>query len=304
MVELSVVIPTLGRTESLRRALAALEAQTAAPEAFEVVVVEDGGAAATEAIAAALGDRPFATRQRRGAVPGASSARNAGWRDARAPAVLFLGDDILAAPDLLERHLRVHRAHPEPEVALLGHVRWAGELDVTPFMRWLERGAQFEYHALAGDKATWSHFYTANVSVKRDLLERAGGFDEERFPFLYEDLDMGRRLADRGMRLRYDRDAVGEHLHRTTLAEWERRMAAVARSERRWVELHPEEPAFFHRRVTEAAATRRLPEWLGALALRVPRGVPAAGPLAWRVADQVWYQRLAPAFLRGWEEAG
>jgi GT2 family glycosyltransferase len=171
-------------------------------------------------------------------------------------------------------------------------------------MRWLERGPQFEFWTLEGDEATWTHFYTANVSAKRELVERAGGFDEVRFPFLYEDLDLGRRLADHGMRLLYDRAALGEHLHQTTIEEWQGRMAAVARSERRWVALHPELPAFFHRRMTEAVRTRRLPLWLGAAAMRVPRRLPLAGNLASAVADQCYYQRLAPAFLRGWEEEG
>lgn len=303
MTDLSVVIPTLRRYETLPRCLAALERQTVGGSAFEVVIVEDAGENDSAAVEAALdaGRRPYEVRRLRSERAGASSARNVGWRAARGPVVLFTGDDILAPPDFLEQHLSWHRRHPEEEVAVLGHIRWARALRVTPFMRWLDQGPQFQYGALSGSEATWTHFYTANVSVKRALLERAGGFDEERFPFLYEDLDLGRRLADHGLRLLYNRAAAGEHLHEPTVEDWRRRMAMVARMERRWVALHPELSAWFHDRFLIAAAQRRVPSGLAAVAGRIPRGLPGLGTLGWRVINQYFEQQLAPAFLEAWE---
>src|SRR5581483_5039527 len=108
--------------------------------------------------------------------------------------------------------------HPEPEYGMLGYVRWARELKVTPFMRWLEHGTQFDYHSIRGE-AGWGSFYTANVSLKRQMLERVDGFDEERFPFLYEDTDRGYRLYEHGFHLLLRRRAGAEHLHATTLED-------------------------------------------------------------------------------------
>ena len=76
---------------------------------------------------------------------------------------------------------------------MLGHVRWAREVRVTPFMHWLEHGVQFDYPAIDGIEAGWGRFYGANVSAKRELVERVGGFDEVRLPYGYEDLDFGYR---------------------------------------------------------------------------------------------------------------
>jgi GT2 family glycosyltransferase len=241
-VRLSVVIPTLGRSPALPRTLARLREQRDPPEHEVILVVDAAGDLPDEAEGARV---VLAVR------PGASSARNAGIREARAPIVLFLGDDILAAPDLLAEHDLHHVRHPEPTAALLGHVRWAHR--PSAFERWLERGMQSDYATIDGDRAGWGHFYTTNVSVKRELLEQVGGFDED-LPFLYEDLDLGRRLADEGMDLRYEPRALGEHDHPASIESWQARMAAIARAERAFVAKHPDVAPYFHDRLARAAA--------------------------------------------------
>jgi GT2 family glycosyltransferase len=302
---LSVVIPTYRRHVELSRALAALECQTLPPAAFEAIVAadaqEDDLAGLAEVVRARR--RPYATRLLRGGRPGASSARNAGWLAAEAPIVLFLDDDVLATPRLLAEHLLWHDREAADEVAVLGHVRWARELRVTPFMRWLEHGTQFDFGSLAGTEASWAHFYTANASVRRVMLERVGGLDEERFPFGYEDLDLGWRLAERGMRLLYNRAAEGEHLHATTLARWRPRLGRIALAERAWIALHPDLEPWFHGLFSAAAAKRRVPAPVGLAAARVPRRLPVLGPSAGRLADTYYRQQLAPAFLVAWDGA-
>jgi GT2 family glycosyltransferase len=302
MPELSVVIPTYRRRDALPRALDALARQTAGAERFEVIVVDDPVDDDSEAVAALLQPevRPFRLRHLHRDGRGVSAARNAGWRAAESRLVMFIGDDILLRPGALSEHLALHQRHPEDEVGVLGRVEWAGELRVTPFMRWLEHGIQFDYLSLRGEEAPWTHFYTANISLKRVMLERIGGFDEERFPFLYEDLDVGRRLSVHGFRLLYNPAALGEHLHATSIDEWRRRMAATAPAERRWVEAYPDMPAWFHDIFEAAERRRRVPAALAGVAARVPREIPFIGRRAAETADLHFRQQLAPAFLEAW----
>lgn len=302
MPDLSVVIPTYRRRDALPRTLEALERQTAGAGAFEVIVVDDSVEDDSGAVKAAVaaGRRPFPVRQLHRERRGVSAARNTGWRAAEAELVLFIGDDILPAPDMLARHRERHAAHPEKEYGVLGRVVWASDLRVTAFMRWLEQGVQFDYRSLRDGEAPWTHFYTSNVSVKRALLDRVGGFDEERFPFLYEDLDLGRRLSDHGLRLLYDPGAIGEHLHYTGLDEWRRRMAATAVAERRWVDTYPEMPAWFHDLFAAAERRPRVPRLAARAAARIPATLPRIGPLAGAVVDLHFRQQLAPAFLSAW----
>jgi GT2 family glycosyltransferase len=306
-VEISVVIPTYRRPDALARTIDALERQTVTPDEFEVIVVDDPVDDDPSAVATALAAerRTMSVRHLHRDGHGVSAARNAGWRAAEAPLVMFLGDDILAAPDLLKQHLDWHEQRGRAgDVGVLGHVRWASEIRETPFMRWLEHGYQFDYPAIQGDQATWAHFYTANISLPRALIAEVGGFDEQRFPFLYEDLDLGYRLDKRGFSLLYNRAAMAEHLHPTTIDEWRRRMAATATAERRWVSHRPGMPAYFHDRFAHAAS---LPPARGRgrrLLKHVGRRTPIIGHRAWTSADVYYRQQLAPAFLEQWERDG
>ena len=186
--------------------------------------------------------------------PGASAARNTGWRAAAAPLVLFLDDDVLPEPQLVAEHLGRHARHPEREVGVLGLVRWADELRVTPFMRWLERGIHFDFGGIEGEEAGWGRFYTANVSVKRELLDLVGGFDEERLPFGYEDLDLAYRMHAHGFRLLFNRRACGEHVREMTLESVRGRMPMMASSERAFCAKHPEIEPYFLNLFRDAAS--------------------------------------------------
>jgi GT2 family glycosyltransferase len=302
MPEISIVIPTLGRPAKLRRTLDRLEDQSAPAGSFEAIVVADRREEQLAAVerSVAPGERGYRTRLLRAERPGAAAARNGGWRAADSSLVLFIGDDVLAERRLVAEHLRWHAAHPEETVAVLGHVRWARELRVTPFMRWLEHGIQFDYPAIEGTEAGWGRFYTANVSLKAALLERVGGFDAETFPFLYEDLDLARRMQDLGLRLLYNVRASAEHLHPVTLEDYRERVAEVARAERRFCRKHPDVAPYF-RRLFEEAADLPPARGRGAALLRIlPRATPWLGRRAWASADLYFRQQLAPGFLAAW----
>ena len=277
---LSVVIPTLGRSEALPHVLRRLRG-------VEVLLVVD-----SDGVVPGV---PPHVRLLRADRPGASAARNVGIEHATQPVVLFLGDDIVAGRELLPRHHAFHTEHPAQAAALLGRVFYRRP---TGFMRWLEHGIQSSYASIPGERAGWGHFYTTNVSVKRSLLQQAGGFDEA-LPFLYEDLDLGRRLADLGMELRYDPRAAGEHRHRTTVEDWERRMELVGAAERAFTTKHPDVEPYFKERLRPSDARGR-----GAkLAGLVNPKVPWLGPKVWASADAFYTARLREPFMRGWDAA-
>ena len=303
MPRITAVIPTLGRRESLVRVLDRLERQSAPADELVVHVVADAGAEDPERVEAMAGERAYRLRVLRGERPGASSARNAGWRAAETPLVLFLDDDVMPERDLVAQHLLWHERHPEPETGVLGLVRWADELEVTPFMRWLDHGIQFDYPRIEpGTDAGWGRFYTANASVKRAMLDRVGGFDEESLPFGNEDLDLALRMSRHGFRLLYNPDARAEHLHRMDLDMWRRRVVRLAVAERRFLAMHPDDAQpYFHELFSEAAQHGPLRGRSVKAARFVPRGLPVVGPYVWTRADLVFRKELAGPFLAAWE---
>lgn len=298
-----MVVPTLRRQHTLRRVLDCLERQDVPPDAFEAVVAADAEEADRAGLARLTRGRPYQVRVTSGSVAGASAARNSGWREARAPLILFLDDDVLPEESLVKEHLAWHRRHPQAEVGVLGYVGWARELKVTPFMRWLDRGLQFGYGSIEGVEAGWTRFYTANVSLKRTMLERSGGFDEVSFPFGYEDIDLARRLEGLGFRLLYNKQAKAQHLHAATLDEWRRTVARIAPAERRFARRYPDVRPYYLKVLTRETDSLRALELGAALAGVIPPGVPWLGPRVWTRAAATYRRELAPPFLRAWASA-
>ena len=162
----SVVVPSHGRHLRLLWLLNALADQTLGLR-WELVVVHDYDAATAARV---FDDHPLARdgilrHIAIGPGTGAAEKRNAGWRTARAPLVAFTDDDCRPEPDWLEHLVSAWRpgavvqgaTRPEPfesQVLRAPHVR---TVSITPVNLYLE---------------------TCNILYPRDLLERAGGFDE------------------------------------------------------------------------------------------------------------------------------
>ena len=241
---LAVVIPTRDRAGVLAETLARL-ADTAAHEAIEVIVADDGSiddsALRAEALTPSM---PWRLAVLRLDGRGPASARNAGMRAATAPACLFIGDDSRPAAGTIPRHIAFHREHPEPTAALLGRVVPEPPLDSSAFMRWLhEQGTQFGYALLDPSRPVAPQcFWTSNVSVKRGFALDAGGFDESFTDAACEDAELGLRLARRGLELHYDPEAVAEHFHPTDLEQTLERMERIGVAYRTLVALAPEMP--------------------------------------------------------------
>jgi len=217
--EFSVLLPTYNRSDALERTLQALEKQSLAKDKFEIIVVDDGSSDDTsdllERFAEATGHHfSYAVLKNNS---GPARARNVGLSMVKGNVVLIIGDDIEPDLSLLEKHFTFHRQRSDEKFALLGHVSFPKRLSSNSFMRWLEKDGRkyfFNYAELkAGQEAGPLFFYTCNVSVKTSLLNRSGWFDESFSYASHEDLELGYRLADKGMRLVYDPAAKGYHWH-------------------------------------------------------------------------------------------
>jgi GT2 family glycosyltransferase len=299
--DLSVVIPTRDRWAILARTLDALGAQTA--RGFETILAVDGE---DQRIPEEVHSRP-GTRVLTGPRGGPGLARNRGVQAAERPVILFLGDDMVPTPALVARHLDHHRREPGPELAVLGHVEWHPEVADDRLLRWLDwSGSQFDYRSLAasppGD-AGFGRFYASNVSLKRAAFLGAGGFDPDFGTADYEDLDLGWRLYERGMRLRYEPGALAYHLHDYGWTEIERRYSNRARAERLMLSKHDWFEPWFYNRIRFYASKPRVARLWPLLADRVVHRTGPASAWTRERADRWYHQRLAPAFLSAWEDA-
>lgn len=243
-IDVSVIIPTYNRCETLRRTLALYGLQQGMSGRFEVILADDGSSDETiEMVEAAIKTSPYPLRYI--SLPrnsGPSAARNQAIKLAKGDILLFSGDDILPSPRFVAEHFESHvKQYPDLHVGVLGYARWAPELQVTPFMHWLEQnGTQFAYGLIThGERIDCGLLHTSNVSFKTDFIKGNNAYFDERLRFL-EDSEWSLRLEKRGMELRYNANALGDHLHPVDLDSSLARMKAVGFSLLRLKAISPE----------------------------------------------------------------
>ncbi len=251
--QLSIILSTYNRREILLKTLESYQRQTVDAAAVELLVIDDGSTDGTGAAVAELAPRSAITiRYFSQRNQGLGAGRNTGLREATGNIVFFTDDDIVPAPSLLAEHLAWHRKFPEETMSMLGKVVWAPELHPTPFMEWLGNcGPLFEFAPLVADQqVSFEHFYTCNVSAKREFILRNGGFNETFGGSGYEDAEFSYRLTNNGMKIFYNPAALGYHNKSMSYAEACRRQETVFAS---WSRFEPTEAGqYLQRRIAEA----------------------------------------------------
>jgi glycosyltransferase involved in cell wall biosynthesis len=181
----SVVIPTCGRPQFLREALASVAAQTHRPQ--QVIVVEDGEGAGMANIEASAPVQVIAGPRR-----GPGAARNAGLEAARGELVAFLDDDDLWHPQKLA--LQVEWFGRRTRLGLLGTGAVRG---CSP--SWTAKAGRSRRRRLSTVSATAliraNRLVTSSVIVRRECFRECGGFAESLV--LAQDWDMWLRIAGR-----------------------------------------------------------------------------------------------------------
>jgi glycosyltransferase involved in cell wall biosynthesis len=212
----SVVIPTYDRVSMLARCLDALAAQTLPLDQFEVIVVDDASVDPVEPrLAPAYAGGALQVVWKRVEPNNPARARNAGIDSARGQLILFMGDDILALPEMLEEHVRLHQKQPE-NVAVVARLETHPEALGSAFERFFD---SFGFTTLKGDQPVTSRFFqTNNVSLKTDYLRRHGHFDEDFPDANHEDIELGYRLEQGGLQLLYRDRLLAYHHHAYTVA--------------------------------------------------------------------------------------
>lgn len=217
MMDLSIIMPSYNRARDLQRTLKAYERQWGTGS-FEIIVVDDASTDDTSSVLKSYIPQRFSLRaERMERNMGQGQARNLAIPLAKAPLVMFVGDDILPEPGFVEGHLAAHRCYPGEEAAILGRINWPQDLPRNTLMKHIDGiGAQqFSFYYLKPEQEyDFRHFYTSNISLKRALLHRLDAWFDPAFTMYgYEDAELGYRLSKLGMRIRYSDVPVANHYH-------------------------------------------------------------------------------------------
>ncbi len=237
MPELSVVIPTYNRLETLEHVIPTMLAQTLPASDFELLVCDSNSTDGTlEYLQKVHAEHPN-VRHLPGSYNGRAMARNAGIDAARGDVVLFNDSDILDDPHLFERHLAHHRA--QKNIAVVGLEVQVKNLDDYAFKRDHPEARGF-LHKPTRKRLPWLYFLTGNASVRRDDLQRVGKFDESFTGYGHEDLELGYRLERAGIRILYDAQAINYHCQDVPHEDQIEKNKLAGRSTVRFYRKHPD----------------------------------------------------------------
>lgn len=218
-MNITVILCTFNRSQSLRMALSSLAAQ-ALPDSigWEVLVIDNNSRDKTHEVVDEFCRRcPDRFRYLFEPEPGKSHALNAGIREARGDIVAFMDDDVIVEPTWLENL-----------TAPLRNGDWAGvggrilpQWNCPP-PRWLPRSGPYALAPLVvfdlGLEAgpLLEPPFGTNMAFRKGLFDKYGGFRTDLGPHpgserRNEDTEFGSRLLAAGERLKYEPSAVVYH---------------------------------------------------------------------------------------------
>jgi glycosyltransferase involved in cell wall biosynthesis len=211
--------------------LEGLARQTCAPDAFEVIVVDNGSEGDSREFSRCMPSVRIAYE----ATPGSYAARTAGIRLARGSVLAFTDADCVPAPDWIEAGVE--------ELRRLGAEMIAGRIDVSTRVAGRPSAVEL-YEVVFGYRQehavqTSRSAYTANLFVQRRVFDSAGAFAELRSG---GDFEFTRRAQYRGFKLAFSPLPAVVTPARTTLAALWRRSARLRGGQQDLRRLRPSAP--------------------------------------------------------------
>ncbi len=203
----SVVIPTYNRLSILKKCIYALENQDLNEfiDNFEIVIVDDGSTDGTvEWLKTNSNDFPHLKlfEQSHG---GPALGRNLGVHKSRGDIIVFIDSDLIVDKNFLIYHVRLLIKSWQK----LGHKKcftYGSVINTSNF-------DNPDYEPFKLQDLSWAYFATGNVAIDKKILEKSGLFDTSFKLYGWEDLELGERLRNMGVKLIKCPKAIGYHWH-------------------------------------------------------------------------------------------
>ncbi|MDQ2665194.1 MAG: glycosyltransferase [Gemmatimonadota bacterium] len=188
----------------------ALQASDLPRSQWELIVADDGSTDDTPLVAAAIADRVVRVAD---GPRGPGFARNDASHVATGDILVFVDADVCVSTTALGQFDALFRANPGLGAAF-------GAYDTSPdapgFISQYRNLLHHYVHSLSPGPAIT--FWAGCGAMRRDVFEEMGGFDVQRYtrPQI-EDIELGYRLAARGIPILLCPEIQGKHLKRWTL---------------------------------------------------------------------------------------
>jgi lipopolysaccharide/colanic/teichoic acid biosynthesis glycosyltransferase/GT2 family glycosyltransferase len=231
----SVIVPVYNGRATIVDCLTALANQSLPPQAYEVIIVDDGSNDDTGAVVAQwLADHGLNHWQlRRQENSGQAAARNHGASLSTAALLLFTDADCAPEPQWIDNLVR---AFDDPEVMGAKGTYLTDQQGLVS--RFVQAEYEDRYDLMQGyDRIDFIDTYSA--AYRRSIFCENGGFDAS-FTTACEDQELSFRIASKGYRLVFVPKAQVKHFHVTGLKQYCRRKFYIGFWKALLTRRHPE----------------------------------------------------------------
>ncbi len=201
----SLVIPTYNREELLVGTLRCAFAQDY-PD-LEILVIDQTKVHAPET-QAFLDQNRSRLKHVRPDFASVTKARNEGLRRAQGQVIVFIDDDVSFEPDFISRHVA---AHADGTDVVQGRVTEQGSKHPTQ-PTWLTESLRFKGGDNYDRDGATNNITGCNFSIRREVVERIGYFDENfKGVSVREESDYARRAFKAGLKFKFSASAALFH---------------------------------------------------------------------------------------------
>ena len=208
----TVAISTWKRSNLLAELIVSLENQTMQRDSYAINVYDSSSPDETQQIVTELASIYGNVHYVNVEINSPAHKRNVAIKEITTPVIIFMDDDLLAYPGLIEAH--VSAQHNATGVAYCGQVRFPAQLvQNSNYFRYRDsRHLGPSRPGIDLNNLPFQFIVIMNMSAKPDeLRSRVGMFSEEFRAYACEDYEYGYRLTKAGIRLAYLEDALAIH---------------------------------------------------------------------------------------------
>jgi len=190
MINLSVIIPTRNRADTLSTTLVSIERQTLDQSLFEVIVCDNNSTDNTSEVAHSYSNKFHNFKYIKTIEPGLHVGRNKGYQEAKGNILVYIDDDIEAFPELL---YTINEVFKDDEVMLVGGKNlpkwevdppdwaidmWTPNKDserILCYFSIIDLGNQIK-------EIDPSYVFGCNFSVRKSIIAQTKGFHPDGMP--------------------------------------------------------------------------------------------------------------------------
>ena len=194
-LSVSVIIPAYNAANSIRELIKSISNQTYSSEKTEIIVIDDCSTDKTLDILAELKHQYDVQIISHDQNKGLAAARNTGIKNSSGRIFIFIDADMIVGSHYIENHINFH--NNKQVVGVVGNIVRHESLKYDKYQKYLYKTKRGVKKYSPKESLPFHAFIFGNTSIKKEVIDNCGLFDEEIKAYGGEDTEFSFRIAQK-----------------------------------------------------------------------------------------------------------